>query len=85
MNVVQHIMFKKFKTISALRHIQLQLSQREKKRCCVVNISSFTINEKTTNDGKEKPQIIKLFDFTKGGTNSVNQLNDFYTTRAKSC
>ena len=85
MNVVQHIMFKKFKTMSALRHIQLKLSQREKRRCCVVNIPSFTINEKTINDDKEKPHIIKLYDFTKGGTGSVDQLNDFYTTRAISC
>ena len=40
---------------------------------------------KTIDDGKEKPQTIKFYDFTKGGTDIVDQLNDYYTTRSKSC
>ena len=30
-------------------------------------------------------QIIKFYNFTKGGTDIVDQLNDYYTTRSKSC
>ena len=40
--------------------------------------------KKKTNDGKkDKPAIYKLYDFMKGGTDIVDQMNDFYTTRAK--
>ena len=28
-------------------------------------------------DGKDKSQILKLYDFTKGGTDIVDQLNDY--------
>ena len=43
------------------------------------------LHDKTIDDGKEKPQIIKFYDFTKGGTDIVDHLNDCYTTRLKSC
>ena len=33
-------------------------------------------------DQKSKPQIFKFFDFTKGGTDIVDQMNDYFTTRA---
>ena len=35
-------------------------------------------------DGKDKPAIYKFYDFTKGGTDIVDQLNDYYTTGTKS-
>ena len=35
-------------------------------------------------DNKFKPQIFKFYDFTKGGMDIVDQLNDFFTTHAKS-
>ena len=38
----------------------------------------------TKDDDKFKPQIFKFYDFTKGGTDIVDQMNDFFTTRAKS-
>ena len=38
----------------------------------------------TKDDQKEKPALYKLYDFTKGGTDIVDQLNDFYSTRSKS-
>ena len=38
----------------------------------------------TKDDNKQKPSIYKFYDFTKGGTDIVDQLNDFYTTRSKS-
>ena len=41
--------------------------------------------KKTIDDGKEKLQIIKFYYFTKGGTDMVDQMNDYYTTRSKSC
>ena len=40
---------------------------------------------KTIDDGKEKLQIIKFYYFTKGRTDMVDQMNDYYTTRSKSC
>ena len=39
---------------------------------------------KMIDDGKEKPQIIKFYGFTKRGTDIVDQLNDYYTKQAKS-
>ena len=38
----------------------------------------------TKDDQKRKPQILKFYDFTKGGTYIVDQLNDYHTSRAKS-
>lgn len=39
-----------------------------------------SLHGKMIKDGKEKPKIIKFYDFTKGGTGIVDQLNDYYTT-----
>ena len=39
---------------------------------------------KTKDDGKEKPQIFKFYDFTKGGTDIVDQKASYYTTKSKS-
>ena len=36
----------------------------------------------TRDDGYHKPAIIKLYDFTKGGTDIVDQLNDYHTCRS---
>ena len=49
----------------------------------VVLCTSRSIHGKTIGDGKEKPQIIKFYDFTKGGTGIVDQLNDYHTARSK--
>ena len=38
----------------------------------------------TKDDGKEKPAIYKLYDFTKGGTDIVDQKISYYSTKAKS-
>ena len=38
----------------------------------------------TKDDNKQKPSIYKFDDFTKGGTDIVDQLNDCYTARSKS-
>ena len=37
----------------------------------------------TKDDGKSKPVIMKFYDFTKGGTDMVDQLNDYYSCRAR--
>ena len=34
-------------------------------------------------DGKKKPAIIKFYDFTKGGTDIIDQVNDFHTCRTQ--
>ena len=44
------------------------------------NYATFT---QKNDDKKEKPAIYKLYDFTKGGTDIVDQMNNCYTTRAK--
>ena len=51
----------------------------------VVLSTSKPLHGQTIDDGKGKPQIIKFYDFTKGKTDIVDQLNDYYTTRSKSC
>ena len=38
----------------------------------------------TKDDNNQKPSMYEFYDFTKGGTDIVDQLNDFYTTRSKS-
>ena len=38
----------------------------------------------TKDDQKSKPQIFKFYGFTKRGTDIVDQINDYFTTRAKS-
>ena len=47
--------------------------------------TSRPLHGKGIDDGKEKPQIIKLYDFIKPGMDIVDQLDDYYTTRSKSC
>ena len=51
----------------------------------VVLSTSKPLHGKTIDDGKEKPQIIKFYDFTNSGTDIVDQLNDYHTTRSNSC
>ena len=51
------------------------------KKYVVVLSTSRPLHGKAIDDGKEKAQIIKFYDFTKGGTDIVDQLNGYYTTR----
>ena len=55
------------------------------KKNVVVLSNSRPLHAKTIDDGKEKLQIIKFYGFIKGGMDIVDQLNDYYTTRSKSC
>ena len=62
----------------------IKIKSKGNKNVVLLSISR-PLHGKTIDDGKEKPQIIKFYDFTKGGTDIVDQLNDYYTTRSKSC
>ena len=46
-----------------------------KKNVAVLS-TSRPLHSKTNDDGKEKPQIIKFYDFTKGGADIADKLND---------
>ena len=56
--------------------------KREEKCCNLVNNTSITLF--TKDDQKSKLQIFKFYDFTKGGTDIVDQMNDYFKSRAKS-
>ena len=60
-------------------------SQKERKILLCYRPPDECLHGKKIDDGKEKPQIIKFYDLTKGGNDIVDQLNDYYTTRSKSC
>lgn len=47
--------------------------------------TSRPLHGKTIDDVTEKPLIKKFCDFIEGGTDTVDQLNNYYTTQAKSC
>ena len=40
---------------------------------------------KAIDDGKEKSQTIKFYDFTKDGKDIVDQLNDYYQIKVLRC
>ena len=62
----------------------VKIKSRGKKNVVLLS-TSRPLPGKTIDDGKEKTQKIKFYDFTKGGRDIVDQLNDYYTTRSKSC
>ena len=57
---------------------------RKENGCCVIDLQTIAW-QNTIDDGKEKLQIIKFYDFTNSGTDIVDQLNDYHTTRSNSC
>ena len=76
--------FKKEKKNICLASYIVKTKSKGKKNVVVLS-TTRPLHDKTIDDGKENPQIIKFYDFTKGGTDRVDQLNDYYTTRWKSC
>ena len=60
-------------------------TKSKRKKNVVVLWTSRLLHGKTIDDGKEKSQIIKFYDFTKGGMDIADQLNDYCTARSKSC
>ena len=87
MNLVQPVILKKDKKDICLTSYTLKTKSKDKKNKKNVAVLSTArpLHEKTIDDDKEKPQVTRFYDFTKGGTDIVDQLNDYYTTRAKSC
>ena len=76
--------FEKEKKNVCLKSYTVKTKSKGKKNDVVLSTSRLS-HDKTIDDGKEKPQIIKFYGFTKGVTDIVNQLNDYYTTRSRSC
>ena len=72
--------FEKEKKNICLASYTVKTKSKGKKNVVVLS-TSRPLHDKTIDDGKENPQIIKFYDFTKGGTDIVDLLNDYYTTR----
>ena len=53
-------------------------------RNVIVLTTTPPIHGVTKDDKKSKPTVIKLYDLTKGRTDIVDQLNDYYTARCAS-
>ena len=75
---------KKGKKNIYLTSYTIKTKSREMKNV-VVSSTSRLLHGKTIDDGKEKSKIITFYDFVKGRMDIVDQLNDYYTTRSKSC
>ena len=54
------------------------------KKNCLLLSSMRPLMGITSDDKKQKPALFKLYDFTKGGTDVVDQRIGYYTTKAKS-
>ena len=61
----------------------VQTKSKGKKNVVILS-TTRPMHSCTKDDNKSKPQIFKFYDFTKGGTDIVDQMNDYFTTRAKS-
>ena len=73
----------KEKTVCLITYI---LKTKSKGKENVLLLSTVRpVKKKTKDDKKDKPAIYKLYDFTKGATDIMDQMNDFYTTHAKTC
>ena len=60
----------------------VQKKSKDKKNVLVLS-TMHPLPGATRDDGYHKPAIIKLYDFTKGGTDIVDQLNDYHTCRSR--
>ena len=59
----------------SLTSYTIKTKSNGKKNVAVLS-ASRPLHGKTNDDGKEKPQIIKFYDFTKGGVDIADKLND---------
>ena len=84
MNLVQPVILKKIKKIYTFTSYTVKSRSKGKKNIAVLSISRL-LRGKTISNIKEKPQIIKSYGFNKGRTDIVDQMNDYYIIRAKSC
>ena len=58
----------------------VQAISKGKKNVVILSIKR-PMHSCTKGDNKSIPQIFKFYDFTKGGTDIVDQMNDYFTTR----
>ena len=79
--LVQFVILKRRRRTFAWHLAPSKQSQNEKKNGVVLS-GSRSLHGKTIDDDKGKPWIINFYDFTKGGTDVVDQLNVSYTTRS---
>ena len=75
--------FEKDKKDLCLSSYTVQTKSKGKKNVVILS-TTRPMHSCTKDDNKSKPQIFKFYDFTKGGTGIVDQMNDYFTTRAKS-
>ena len=61
----------------------MQTKSKGKKNVVILS-TTRPMHSCTKDDNKSKPQIFKFYDFTKGGTDIFDQMNDYFSTRAKS-
>lgn len=74
---------------SLARHVILILvlnfvwqNQRKKRNILVLSVMQ-PLDGVSRDDGYREPAIIKFYDFTKGGTDVVDQLNDCHTYQSQ--
>ena len=72
--------FEKDKKDLCLSSYTVQIKSKSKKN--VILSITRPMHSCTKDDNKSKPQIFKFYDFTKGGTDIVNQMNDYFITCA---
>ena len=74
--------FEKYKKDLCLSSYTLQTTSNGKKNVVILS-TTRPIHSCTKDDNKSKHEIFKFYDFTKGGTDIIDQINDYFTTRAK--
>ena len=70
--------FEKEKKSICLTSYTVKAKSKGKEIAVVLSISR-PLHGKTIDDGKQKAKITTFYDFTKGRTDIVDQLNDYYT------
>ena len=73
--------FEKDKKDPCLSSYTVQTKSKNKKNVVILSITR-PMHSCTKDDNNSKPQIFKFYDFAKGGTDIVNQMNDYFITRA---
>ena len=74
--------FEKDKKDLCLPSYTVQTESEDKNNVAILS-TTRPMHSCTTDNNKSKPQIFKFYDFTNSGTGIVDQMNDYFTTRAK--
>ena len=75
--------FEKDKKDLCLSSYTVQTKSEGKKKVVILS-TTRPLHSCTKDDNKSKPQIFKFYNFTKGGADIVDQINDHFITRVKS-